>query len=121
MQRFTLLCSFIAPRRRLGAWWGMAALLVAAACMLGLMLTQTAAGPVHPGLTLSQVDTETGSKTQGCGLADLSCQDLTERDCDVPQTLLHIPERSFLAHASWHHPLARLNVAPPERPPRLQA
>ncbi len=58
---------------------------------------------------------------QSCSAADLSCQEVAERDCSLPDACLSVIERPFLVHLSVCHSVAQTALAPPERPPRLRA
>ncbi len=101
------------------AWRPLIAMLAALACVWGLWSVQAVAQELsHAGTEHMQPP---ASASVDCGKTELSCQDAAEREVCLPAADLAAAERPFLVHSSRSQPLAQTSLAPPERPPRLQA
>lgn len=97
-------------------------LLLSALFCAGVLMFAPTQDAQEPASAASQsAHFELPKHTQACGLADLSCQEVSERDCSLPEATLSVVERPFLAHLSVPHSVAQAELAPPERPPRLRA
>lgn len=75
---------------------------------------------LHTGIGIPHLQEPAKLATE-CGVAEQSCQDVSERECTLPQARLTAGERLVLPLSSLSDPLAQMAFAPPERPPRLKA
>lgn len=109
------------PLRAQGLWPRVMAALAMLACLLSLVAVQAPALADTLASAVAQPVQEPARAAAECGAADIGCQDLAEREFTLPETVLAATERPYLVPASLQADLVQMALAPPERPPRLQA
>ena len=89
-------------------------------CALFLLFSQAQLAPEPASAAVSVTQHDPLKPTQACGTAELSCQDVAERDCSMPDATVSAFDRPFLVHLSMSHSVVQTELPPPERPPRLR-